>query len=117
MLLIPSASFGKLPSYGLSGPSRPSNLIFLPPRPAIRISLAVGAVCTADPTGALRVPLALLQPSLLTVIIFRSFLEPQINWKCFTSVGFFCFFFFFLIHLFLFPSTAQCSNVMGKLPR
>lgn len=68
---------------------------FLPPRPAIRISLAVGAVRTADPTGALRVPLALLQPSLLTVIIFRSFLEPQINWKCFTSVGFFLLFFFF----------------------
>lgn len=50
------------------------------------------------------------QPRLTTESIFRFFLEPQINWKCFMSVV-------FLIHLFLFPSTAHCNNVMGKLPR
>lgn len=50
------------------------------------------------------------QPPLTTVIICRSFLEPQINWKCFTSVV-------LLMHPFLFPSTVQRNNVMGKLPR
>lgn len=55
-------------------------------------------------------PMCWPQPPLTTVIRFRSFLEPQINWKCFTSVVFF-------IHPFLFPSTAQRNKVMGKLPR